>query len=98
MADNWRNGSPLTVQSLVCTHTVEITEIGYIVVNDNMIAENDLNTERGTIRINPGGAGYGLMLVGNYCTNDTSARAITSNTGYVEAVTSNNIPAYAIVP
>jgi hypothetical protein len=98
MADNWRNGSPLTVQSLVCTHTVQITEIGYIVVNDNMIAENDLNTERGTIRINPGGAGYGLMLVGNYCTNDTSARAITSNTGYVEAVTSNNIPAYAIVP
>ena len=98
MADNWRSGSPLTVQSIVCTDTVQITEIGYIVVNDNMIAENNLNTERGTIRINPGGAGYGLMLVGNYCTNDTSARSITSNTGYVEAVTSNNIPAYAIVP
>jgi hypothetical protein len=98
MADNWRSGSPLTVQSLVCTFTVEISEIAYVQCNDNMIAENSLNTERGTIRLLPGGAGYGLMAVGNYCTNDTTARAITSNTGYVEASTGNNIPTYAIVP
>lgn len=98
MADNWRSSSPLTVQSLLCTYTIEIAEIVYVQCNDNMIAENDLNTERGTVRLSPGGGGYGLVAIGNYCTNDTSARAITSPTGYVESSTGNNIPTYAIVP
>lgn len=98
MADNFRNTSPEDVSGLTSTYTVEIAEIVRVVYSDNIITENDLNVEPGTVRITAGTAGHTLLAIGNVCTADTSAPAITSPVAFTSVSTGNNIPAYAVVP
>jgi hypothetical protein len=102
MADNFRSGAGTTISpsgfSVVSTHTVEVSEIVSVICSDNMIAENTLNTEIGTIRLTAGTNGLSLICVGNIATTDTATRTITSPVAWTNVQTANNIPAYAIVP
>lgn len=98
MADNFRNASPEDINGLTSTYTVEIAEIVRVIYSNNVITENDLNVEPGTVRITAGANGHTLMAIGNVCTVDTSAPAITSPVAFTSVSTGNNIPAYAIVP